>query len=251
MLASAAEAAADFDHHWLAHLCAIFGTVVGAVAGATASSRVQMDVFGVVVCGCIAALGGGTLRDLLLSGVMTPAGTPITVYWVTAAEVDFLYYALGTSLAVLLITRFYEPPVGTIRVMDAFSMAFFTLLGVAKAYLLGCPWIVSITMGLSTGVAGGMLRDVFTGNVPYIFRPGELYATASLVGSALFIILMRFDCPYAIAFCLSVAAVFIVRMAAIYLNWQLPSYRPLFARKEHRGGEGDGEGDDPKNDSGS
>ncbi len=222
-----------FDQHWLFYLCCVFGTVVGALAGATASYRVQMDVFGILVCGCIAALGGGTLRDLLLSGVTNSAGVAVRVYWVTPGDVVYLYCAIGTSLLMFIITRFYTPPKGTIRVADAFAMAFFSLIGTAKAYMLGCPWVVAICMGVCTGVAGGALRDVLTGNVPYVFRPGELYATASFVGSALFIVLQYFGISYALSFSLGVAAVFLVRMAAVYLNWQLPSYRPLFHSQEN------------------
>ncbi len=232
LLAEVPQDAPRFDQHWLFYFCCVFGTVVGAIAGATASCRVQMDVFGVLVCGCIAALGGGTLRDLLLSGVTNSAGEAVRVYWVTPGDVVFLYYAIGTSLLMFVIAHFYAPPTGTIRVADAFALAFFTLIGTAKAHMLGCPWVVSVGMGICTGVAGGALRDVLTGNVPYVFRPGELYATASLVGALLFIIMQYFGCPYVLSFSLGVAAVFIVRMAAVYLNWQLPSYRPLFHAQE-------------------
>ncbi len=235
LLAEVPHEVQRFDQHWLFYLCCVFGTVVGAIAGATASSRVQMDIFGVLVCGCIAALGGGTLRDLLLSGVTNAAGEAVRVYWVTPGDVVFLYYAIGTSLVMLIITRFYSPPKGTIRVADAFAMAFFSLIGTAKAHMLGCPWVVSVCMGICTGVAGGALRDVLTGNVPYVFRPGELYATASFVGTVLFIVLQSCGVSYALSFSLGVAAVFLVRMAAVYLNWQLPSYRPLFHAQEGEG----------------
>lgn len=133
------QAVQDFGEHPLFYFCCIFATVVGAIAGATASSRVRMDIVGVLVCGTIASLGGGTVRDILLSGMLTQNGTPITVYWVMGHDVQFLYMALGTSLAMFYITRFWNPPPGTIRVADTFAMAFFTLLGAAKAYYLGCP----------------------------------------------------------------------------------------------------------------
>ncbi len=236
LLATVPQDVQLFDQHWFFHFCCVFGTVVGALAGATASYRVQMDAFGVLVCGCIAALGGGTLRDLLLSGVTNSAGEAVRVYWVTPGDVVFLYYAIGTSLVMFIITRFYTPPKGTIRVADAFAMAFFTLIGTAKAHMLGCPWVVAVAMGVCTGVAGGALRDVLTGNVPYVFRPGELYATASIAGAVLFILLQYAGVSYALSFSCGVAAVFLVRMAAVYLNWQLPSYRPLFHAQE--GGEG-------------
>ncbi len=236
-MTEAAQAAAEFSQHWLFWACAVFGTVVGAFAGATASSRVQMDVFGVLSLGCVAALGGGTLRDILLGGLQTNSGEPVSVYWVMGEDVQYLYYALGTSFAVMVYTRFRSLPIGTIRVMDAFAMAFFTLLGSSKAQMLGCSWVVSVLMGMFTGVAGGALRDVLTGNVPYVFRPGELYATASLAGCLLYVLLQLLGVPYDVSFVLGVAAAFITRMAAVYLNWQLPSYRPLFENKENEGGE--------------
>ena len=219
---------ASFEQHPLYYFCCIFATVVGAIAGATASSRVRMDSVGVLVCGTIASLGGGTVRDMLLSGMMTQNGTPVTIYWVVGHDVQFLYMALATSLLMFYVTRFWNPPVGTIRVADAFSMAFFTLLGAAKAYYLGCPGIVCICMGVCTGVAGGALRDVLTGNVPYVFRSKEVYASAAFSGRLLFIILQYFNCPYDLSYILGTVVVFLVRMAAVYMNWRLPSYRPLF-----------------------
>ncbi len=219
----------NFDQHWLFYICCIFATVVGAIAGATASTRVRMDIFGIVTCATIASLGGGTVRDIILNGLVKPNGEPMTVYWIGEGDVQFLYFAIITALIVFYISRFHRLPVGTIRVADAFSMAFFSLLGTAKAHYLGCPYLVSICMGVCTGVAGGVLRDVLTGNVPYVFRPGEIYATASFVGCATFIILQELlNTPYEYAYIIGVAAVFIIRMIAVYLNWKLPSYRPLF-----------------------
>lgn len=222
------QTALQFNQHWFFQFCAIFGTVASAIAGATASTRVRMDFFGVIACGTIAALGGGTVRDLLLGGLTMPDGSPITVFWVTGSDVGLLYYAIFTSLFIFYLTRIYKPPVGTIRVADAFAMAFFSLIGASKAYAAGCDGMVSIAMGVCTGVAGGILRDVLTGNVPYVFRPGELYATASFAGSLLFIVLQFFGVDYGLSFIIGTAAVFATRMAAVYLNWQLPSYRPLF-----------------------
>ncbi|MBR5522696.1 MAG: trimeric intracellular cation channel family protein [Akkermansia sp.] len=219
----------NFDQHWLFYICCIFATVVGAIAGATASTRVRMDIFGIVTCATIASLGGGTVRDIILNGLIKPNGEPMTVYWIGEGDVQFLYFAIITALIVFYISRFHRLPVGTIRVADAFSMAFFSLLGTAKAHYLGCPYLVSICMGVCTGVAGGVLRDVLTGNVPYVFRPGEIYATASFVGCTTFIILQELlNTPYEYAYIIGVAAVFIIRMIAVYLNWKLPSYRPLF-----------------------
>ncbi len=221
------QAVKDFGDHPLFYICCVFATVVGAIAGATASSRVRMDIVGVLVCGTIASLGGGTVRDILLSGMLTHQGTPVTIYWVLGHDVQFLYMALLTSLVMFYVTRFWNPPVGTIRIADALAMAFFTLLGTAKAYYLGCSGIVCICMGVCTGVAGGALRDVLTGNVPYVFRSKEVYASAACLGSLLFVIMQYFNCPYQLSYIMGTIVAFVARMAAVYMNWQLPSYRPL------------------------
>lgn len=222
----------SFDQHWVYAFCAAFGTISAAIAGSTASCRVRMDIFGFIICGAIAALGGGTLRDLLLTGCTRADGTPIIVYWVSAEEAKYMYYALITSLVMFYLTRFIKPPAGTIRVADAFAMAFFTIIGTAKSFYIGVPWPISVLMGMCTGVAGGALRDVLTGNVPYVFRPGELYATASILGGLAFIALIYLNIPYPIAFIAGVIIAFFFRMAAVYLNWMLPSYRPLFDNQE-------------------
>lgn len=221
------QAVQDFGEHPLFYICCIFATVVGAIAGATASSRVRMDIVGVLVCGTIASLGGGTVRDILLTGMLNQQGTPTTVYWITGHDVQFLYMALITSLIMFYVTRFWNPPVGTIRIADTFAMAFFTLLGAAKAYYLGCPGIVCICMGVCTGVAGGVLRDVLTGNVPYVFRSKEVYASAAFSGSLLFVVMQHFNFPYQLSYILGTILAFAVRMVAVYMNWKLPSYRPL------------------------
>lgn len=228
ILANAAPVAERFDDHILFYGSCVFATIVGAIAGATASTRVRMDIVGIIICGTIASLGGGTVRDILLQGYTWPDGSPVKVYWLTAEEAALFYQAIITSLVVFYLSRFVRLPVGTIRVADAFSMAFFTLVGTYKSYHLGCPWAVCVAMGVCTGVAGGVLRDVLTGNVPYVFRSNEIYASAAFAGSLLYILLQWLGVPEVIGYGLGVATAFGVRMVAVYLNWRAPSYRPLF-----------------------
>lgn len=223
--------AQNYDQHVLFYLCTVFATVVGAIAGATASSRVRMDIFGIISCGTITSLGGGTVRDILLTGMARQDGSILTVYWVIGPDVEFLYEAIITSLIVFYLTRFFTFPAGTIRVADAFSMAFFSLLGAAKSYFMGCPWIVCVCMGICTGVAGGVLRDVLTGNVPYVFRSKEVYASASGTGCLAFVVLMQLGMAVEPAFIIGTAIVFFTRMVGVWLNWRLPSYRPLFEQR--------------------
>ncbi len=220
--------ALESQNHWLFTFCAYAGTIIAAVGGAMASSRVRMDIFGLICCGTVCALGGGTLRDVLLSSLPNVDGTPVSVFWVVPGNEIYLYMPVIASAIVFYITKFWHPPAGTLRILDAFAMAFFTLFGASKAYLMDCNWLVTIAMGVCTGVAGGALRDLVTGNVPYVFRPGELYATAAFVGAAAYLLMLELGCSAVFSYVAAVVICFIVRMAAVYLNWQLPSYRPIF-----------------------
>ncbi len=218
----------DWTEHWIFFACSVFAICAAAVGGATASSRVRMDMFGICCCGTITALGGGTVRDMLLSGRIDSQGNAVMVYWVDVSGAFYLYLSLGSSLLVFYITRFYSPPAGTIRIADTFAMAFFAVIGTDKAYGLGCSWVVCVLMGICTGVAGGALRDLLTGSVPYVFRPGELYATAAFIGCITYVMLRGAGCPEIASFLFSVLLIFMVRITAVYLNWQLPAYQPIF-----------------------
>lgn len=211
-------------------ICENLGVLVGALAGSIASSRVRMDLFGVVTCGSICALGGGTVRDLLLGHDMY--GNTIPVYWTVPSGLPYLYVALITSFVVFFVVRKWRPPMGTIRVMDALTVALFTMIGTQKSYDAGFPSVICVLMGLCTGVAGGILRDLATGNVPYVFRPGELYATAALVGSIGFLFCKYWEVPSTYAFVIGFFLVSIVRFGAIAWRWSLPSYQSLFDSSE-------------------
>lgn len=200
-----------------------FGVFVGSIAGALASSRVRMDLFGVIVCGTIAALGGGTLRDLLINQ---------PVFWTVSGLEIYLIVAICSSLLAFIWVRQSLPiPIGTIRVLDAIVLGMFAYLGTYKSAVLGFSTPVSITMGIITGIAGGMGRDLLTGNVPYVLRPGELYATAALVGCTVYIAMVRWwDFPEEQAILPSIITTMLVRFAAIRWNWNLPGHRDLFTQ---------------------
>ncbi len=199
--------------------CEIFSTIVAATAGSIASSRVKMDLFGVAVCGTLAALGGGTLRDILL-------GLP--VYWTQPLGANYLIIAVVACIMTFFLVRRFTPPLGTIRIADAIVLALFGMIGMEKALMNGFGPFVAIVMGICTGVAGGLLRDALTGNVPYVFRTGELYATAVFMGCLGFAILDGLHCPSSICFITGFLIALLTRLAAIHWNWNLPSYRQMF-----------------------
>lgn len=203
----------------------IAGVFIAAVAGAVASSRVKMDLFGVVVCGTIAALGGGTVRDILLG---------IPVFWTQTGSEIYMTSAVFSALFTFIWVRYRLPvPVGTLRILDAIVLGIFGFLGTAKTVGLGFSSPIAIAMGVVTGVAGGMLRDLLTGNVPYVLRPGELYATAVFAGAGLFCLLVRvMSYTPKEALIPTIATIIFFRIAAIRWNWNLPSYRDFFNQED-------------------
>lgn len=191
----------------------LFGTAVFAVAGALAAGRHRLDLFGVVVVGLVTAVGGGTLRDVILDAR--------PVFWV--ADLAYLGVGAAAALVTFFWTRLHGLRGGALLVADAFGLAVFTVVGAKKALVLGTSAPVAVTMGLLTGVAGGIARDLLTGEVPLVLRQ-EIYATASLAGAVLYVCLsggLAWGPPATV---LSMGVTLAVRLAAIRWNLSLPTF---------------------------
>ena len=202
------------------------GVFVAAVTGALASSRVRMDVFGVIVCGIVTAIGGGSLRDMILNE---------PVFWTAAGQEIYISLAAVSGIFAFIWARYSFPvPMGSIRILDAVVLAMFAFIGCAKTLALGFSSPVAVVMGILTGIAGGMARDVLTGNVPYVLRPGELYATAAGCGCIVYCAMVKlWDFTPEEATLPCIAVTLLLRMAAIYWNWNLPSHRDLFHLEDY------------------
>ena len=150
----------------------LFGVAVFAITGSLAAGRKRMDLLGVVVLALVTALGGGTIRDLVL-GVRP-------VFWVSAPV--YILVASVAAIAIFFLVRFFRMPYNVLSLADAFGLSIFTVVGVQKALASDTHAGIAIVMGVMTGVAGGILRDILSGEVPLILRR-EIYATASLCGA--------------------------------------------------------------------
>jgi uncharacterized membrane protein YeiH len=199
------------------HLADLFGIFVFAVSGALMAGRKSMDFFGVLVIAIITALGGGTLRDLILDR------HPVT--WIR--DDSYILVASLGALATVLWVRFTRPiPEVGLLLADAAGLAVFTVGGAGIALAQGAPTSTAVIMGVMTGVAGGVLRDVLCNEIPLIFQK-EIYATACLAGALVFIALRASGLGDGIAAVVAMLVVFAIRLAAIRWRLSLPRFHLL------------------------
>jgi uncharacterized membrane protein YeiH len=197
------------------YLLNMFGVAVFAVSGALTAGRKSLDPFGVIVIAVITAIGGGTIRDLLLDN------RPI--FWI--ADPAYLVVILAAALATLVYARFRQPPRGSLLVADAFGLALFTVTGAQTAETAEVSGLIVILMGTITGVAGGILRDVLCAEIPLILRR-EIYATASIAGASVYVLWNELAPGSQTAILVPMALIFTLRLAAIRLDLHVPPVAP-------------------------
>lgn len=192
----------------------LVGIFVFAISGALVAVRKELDVFGVLVLAGVTGLGGGFLRDVLIDA--TPP----------AALSDWRY--LLVPVAAGLMTFAYHPTLGRmerlVNVFDAFGLALFCVAGALKAVDYGLGPLPAALLGMTTGIGGGMVRDVLAGRVPVVFR-GELYATPALAGALVAVVLDRYDLPFTLAALAGAAVCLSWRLLAIWRRWEAPKPR--------------------------
>ncbi len=194
----------------------LFGVAVFAISGALAAGRKRMDIFGVVVLGVVTALGGGTLRDALLD-----TGP---VFWIH--DPTYLLVAVTFALLTFVTVRFLSAHRLALLVSDAFGLAIFTAIGTAIAFKTTDSHSVAIVMGIMTGIAGGMTRDVLSAEVPLVLQR-EIYATAALCGSFTYVLMKGMDFSGIPCMAGSVAVTLAIRLAAIHWSLSLPVFDPM------------------------
>lgn len=195
----------------------MYGISLGAVAmmaaaGVLEAGRKRFDLFGMVVVALAAALGGGSLRDVLLDR---------PVFWV--ADQTYLIAALIAAMLTFFLARIFALPARLFLIPDAAGLALFTISGTKAALVWGAPWLVASFMGVITGVVGGILRDVLCNEDPLVFQ-GTLYATAAWVGALVFLGLMTWEIDPGQAAMAGGTLIFLLRVAAIRWDIALPRF---------------------------
>ena len=186
------------------------GTFAFAISGIRLASAKRFDWFGAYVVGLVTAIGGGTLRDVLLD--------------VPPAWMQDPFYVICTAFAMLFVILFSKHLIhlnNTFFIFDTIGLALFTVVGVERSIAAGYPFWVAIIMGSMTGAAGGVIRDVFINEIPLIFRK-EIYAMACVVGGIAYWICALAGVVSYISQIVSGSTVFLTRVLAVKYHITLP-----------------------------
>ncbi|MQY50396.1 trimeric intracellular cation channel family protein [Rhodocyclus tenuis] len=197
----------------LLYWAGIAAVAVNAITGVLESERKRMDLVGAVTVATATAIGGGTLRDVILNR---------EVFWV--ADQTYLATAIGIAILTFFWARRRKISPEQFLYPDAIGLALFSVVGAQAALLWHAPWLVASIMGVITGVFGGVLRDVFCNQVPLIFLPGELYASVAWVGALTLIGLQAIGVDGTTAAWIAMAVILVLRAAAIHFRIRLPTF---------------------------
>lgn len=184
-----------------------------AMSGALAAGRRNMDIFGVAVIAFVTALGGGTIRDVVLGH--------FPLVWTQSTE--YIYLVVGAGLITTLISRHLDRLRHAFLVLDALGLVAFSLIGCDVALEMNYPTVVVIISGMMTGICGGILRDVLCNQIPVVFRK-ELYAIVSLIVCILFLGMSALGINPLLNTVISFGVGLSLRLLAIWRGWQLPTF---------------------------
>jgi len=192
----------------------LLGTFVFAISGALAAYQHKFDLFGAITLAIATAVGGGSIRDVLIGS--TPVG------WLT--DLNYLYIILLS----IVVCYFFRAPVMNLRrtlfLFDTVGIGLFAILGTEKTLGAGLDPPIAIMMGVISAVFGGVVRDILVNEQPLIFR-GILYATPCFLGAALYTLLYNLEVPHLVKLIVPILTTITVRLLAVKNKWTLPTLR--------------------------
>jgi len=189
----------------------ILGTATFAISGVWAAMEKKLDLFGIFIIAFITAMGGGTLRDILIGDV--------PVSWMKNPEYGWVI--LISAIIALFFANANKSFQTTLMLFDAMGLGFFTILGLQKGMALGLHPGICITLGTITGCFGGVIRDILLNTIPLIFRK-EIYATACIFGGLLYFALLKISFPKVVIDLICIFSIVLLRWMAVKKNWSLP-----------------------------
>lgn len=199
--------------HSIQQIIEFVGTFAFAISGIRHAAAKNFDWFGGFVCGIAVAIGGGTIRDVMIG---------VTPFWMTSSI--YIICTVLAQLFVIVFSKFLKRLDNTWFVFDTLGLALFTIAGIQKSLAYDFPFWVAIIMGCMTGSAGGVIRDVLLNNVPIIFQK-EIYAMASIIGGIVYWVLISLDVNVSITVVSSFLVVCVIRFLAVRYHLSLPRLR--------------------------
>ncbi|MFT4635025.1 MAG: putative membrane protein YeiH [Arenicella sp.] len=188
----------------------LLGVFVFALSGALAAARKKMDIFGYMVLAVLPAVGGGTVRDLILN---------TSVFWVEQSV--YILVAVGAGVITFLVSVRVGQRYTVLEWADAIGLSLFCVLGASKALSLTGDPVLAVTLGVVTAVVGGILRDVVCNEVPLILKR-EIYATAAMIGALAYCLGVGLSISEELSLLIGGVSAFSVRSMALIFGWSLP-----------------------------
>ena len=195
------------------YIIGMIGIAAFSITGVVAAGKKDMDLFSIILFGVVTALGGGTIRDLLMDA------NPI--FWI--GDETYLWVSVAAAVVAFFFVRFVKNTYPLFVYADSFGMCLFTITAAEKALSLGFSYPVAVLMGLTTGIAGGILRDMLCGRMPLLLGR-EFCATPALLGASLFCLLLHLFPDYPHSRYYGLALAFGLRCASIHWDLYYPRW---------------------------
>ncbi|RXJ45836.1 trimeric intracellular cation channel family protein [Gelidibacter gilvus] len=191
----------------------ILGTIAFTISGVSVAMNKKMDPFGVLIIAFVTAVGGGTLRDILI-GV-----TPVT--WMT--NMTYVYVIFAATVFTVAFKRKINYLRTSLLLFDSIGIGLYTVVGIEKGLSAGLHPFICISLGTITACFGGVIRDILSNEIPVIFRTKEIYATACILGGITYFLLRQLPIDDNVVFMIAGAVVISVRLIAVKFNISLPN----------------------------
>lgn len=190
----------------------IIGTMAFAMSGALTAMNKKMDPFGVFIIAFVTAVGGGTLRDVLIG--RTPVG------WML--DLKYAYVIIAAVILSIIFRKKFDRLRTSLFLFDTIGLGVFTLIGLEKGINIGLHPMICIALGTMTACFGGVIRDILCTEIPVIFRK-EIYATICILGGTVFFLLRKLNLDNDILYVVTSLVIILVRLMAVKYKWSLPT----------------------------
>lgn len=194
------------------YLLDILGTMAFAISGVLTALNKKMDPFGVFVIAFVTAVGGGTLRDILIG--RTPVG------WMQ--DLNYVYVVTAGFILAVIFRRKLDKLRTSLFFFDTIGLGVFTLIGLEKGLEVNLHPIICVALGTMTACFGGVTRDILCNQIPVVFRR-EIYATICILGGGVFFVLKSFNVPQDVLYLVTSGVIIATRLMAVIFKWSLPS----------------------------